>query len=200
MTTNGVKDAGDTPFAGVTVYLDLNNNGVRDSGEPYTTTNAQGSFSFNHLAMGTYTVREVVPSGYIITTAILHRQPGHRQFDDIPASATTNAEDHRLFQQSIRHHPQARPNAVLSMSISDNYPIQDLSITLKVTNNASTAHYHPLCPRRHARHAVVELRGQRHPHLPRARLIGKNVSGTWTLEVDGLAGGTLNNWSLSVLG
>ncbi len=27
----------------------------------------------------------------------------------------------------------------------------------------------------------------------------KSVKGTWTLEVDGLAGGTLNSWSLAVL-
>ena len=26
----------------------------------------------------------------------------------------------------------------------------------------------------------------------------KSVKGTWTLEVDGLAGGTLNSWSMSV--
>ncbi len=35
-------------------------------------------------------------------------------------------------------------------------------------------------------------------HVP--ALIGKNVTGIWTLEVDGLAGGTLNSWSLSVFG
>ena len=35
-------------------------------------------------------------------------------------------------------------------------------------------------------------------HVP--AFIGKSVSGTWTLEVDGLGGGTLNSWSLSVFG
>ena len=35
-------------------------------------------------------------------------------------------------------------------------------------------------------------------HIP--ALIGKNVNGRWTLEVDGLSGGTLNSWSMSVLG
>jgi hypothetical protein len=65
---NGVRDAGELPLAGVTVYLDANNNGKLDRGELSTTTNAQGGFSFYHLPAGTYTVREIVPSGYTLTT------------------------------------------------------------------------------------------------------------------------------------
>jgi SdrD B-like domain/Beta-propeller repeat len=65
---NGIRNAGESALAGVTVYLDLNHNGKRDSGEPSTTTNALGGFSFYHLAAGSYTVRETVPSGYTLTT------------------------------------------------------------------------------------------------------------------------------------
>lgn len=65
---NGVRDAGEQALAGVTVYLDLNHNGKRDSGELSTVANALGGFSFYHLAAGTYTVREIVPSGYSLTT------------------------------------------------------------------------------------------------------------------------------------
>ena len=50
----------------VTVYLDANNNGVLDSGELSTTTS--GSYSFSGVPVGTYIVREVVPSGYTQTT------------------------------------------------------------------------------------------------------------------------------------
>ena len=68
------------------VYVDLNNNGTRDSGEPAisgvtvilsgtdanantvsktTLSNAQGAWSFNDLLAGTYTVNETQPPAYI---------------------------------------------------------------------------------------------------------------------------------------
>lgn len=59
-------------LAGVTIYLDLNDNGVLDSGEPTTVTatdnpnttaNETGTYSFSNLSTGLYTVREVVPTG-----------------------------------------------------------------------------------------------------------------------------------------
>lgn len=59
---NGIGN-GLAPVAGETVYLDQNDNGVPDSGEPTTTTDSNGSYSFTGLAAGTYNVREVVPSG-----------------------------------------------------------------------------------------------------------------------------------------
>jgi serine-aspartate repeat-containing protein C/D/E len=54
--------------AGVTVYLDTNDNGALNSGEPSTTTSSTGSFSFTGLAAGTYYLREVVPTGYSQTS------------------------------------------------------------------------------------------------------------------------------------
>ncbi len=48
---------------GVTIYLDLNNNGKLDSDEPSQVTNDQGLYQFTDLAPGTYIVREVVESG-----------------------------------------------------------------------------------------------------------------------------------------
>ncbi|BCL38132.1 putative Ig domain-containing protein [Nostoc sp. MS1] len=61
----------------VSVYLDLNNNGVLDSGEPVQITQKDTSestlgttkyqFTFDGLEPETYTVREVVPSGYVQT-------------------------------------------------------------------------------------------------------------------------------------
>jgi|GEM_PF-2736966 len=63
-------------MAGVTIYLDLNNNGVKDANEPSTVTAADnpatkgvdeaGSYTFTGLAAGKYVVREVVPSGYVL--------------------------------------------------------------------------------------------------------------------------------------
>lgn len=50
--------------AGVTIYLDINNNTVLDTGEPSTTTNKKGKYKFSNLGAGTYYVREVVQSGW----------------------------------------------------------------------------------------------------------------------------------------
>ncbi len=61
---NGTQDIGDTGLAGRTVYMDQNNNGVLDSGEPSTTTGPAGEYRFMHLVAGTYVVRQVVPSGW----------------------------------------------------------------------------------------------------------------------------------------
>ena len=63
-------------MAGVTIYLDLNDNGIKDANEPSTVTAADnpatkdideaGSYTFTGLAAGKYTVREVVPNGYVL--------------------------------------------------------------------------------------------------------------------------------------
>jgi hypothetical protein len=50
--------------SGVSVYLDLNNDGTDDNGDPTVTTDSSGDYSFTGLAAGTYDVRQVVPSGY----------------------------------------------------------------------------------------------------------------------------------------
>jgi CSLREA domain-containing protein len=66
VTGNGLT-SDDTPLAGVKVYIDTNNDGSWTSGEPYATTLSDGSFSLTGLAAGTYTVREVVPTGDVRT-------------------------------------------------------------------------------------------------------------------------------------
>jgi uncharacterized protein (DUF2141 family) len=68
---NGVRDAGEHGLAGITVYLDLNNSGTLDAGDVQTTTSADlyytpsineaGNYSFDHLASGTYSVRQIIP-------------------------------------------------------------------------------------------------------------------------------------------
>lgn len=58
--TGRVTDVGGTtvlPIQYWGVYLDTNNNGHIDPGEPWTSTDANGSFSFINLLPGTYTVR-----------------------------------------------------------------------------------------------------------------------------------------------
>ncbi|MBE9095882.1 DUF4347 domain-containing protein [Tychonema sp. LEGE 07203] len=65
---NGTQAAGELGVAGVTVFLDTNNNTILDAGETSVTTGADGSFNFPNLPSGTYNVREVVPAGSQPTT------------------------------------------------------------------------------------------------------------------------------------
>jgi uncharacterized repeat protein (TIGR01451 family)/uncharacterized repeat protein (TIGR02543 family) len=59
---------GHSPLADWTVYLDLNGNGAPDSGEPTSTTGANGRYSFSSLARGHYTVREITANGWTCST------------------------------------------------------------------------------------------------------------------------------------
>ena len=65
---NGKFDASDTKAGGKSVWLDLDNDGVKDSNEPAQTTASDGSFAFKTLAAGTYRVRRAYPSGYVEST------------------------------------------------------------------------------------------------------------------------------------
>lgn len=64
---NGVQDAGERGLAGFVMYLDLNNNGIRDKGEKRAITRKNGSFTFNKVAAGTYTVREKEKKNWVLT-------------------------------------------------------------------------------------------------------------------------------------
>jgi serine protease AprX len=57
---NGVKDAGELPIAGATIHL-------MGAATKFTLTNASGNYSFDSLAIGSYTVTEDVPAGWIQT-------------------------------------------------------------------------------------------------------------------------------------
>lgn len=68
---SSAKDLGDKGLAGVVVYLDTNENGLLDDGEPHTVTSGDlfytptidesGDYSFTHLDNGRYVVRAIVP-------------------------------------------------------------------------------------------------------------------------------------------
>jgi len=53
----------------VLVYLDLNNDGNLDAGDPTCQTDPNGYFGFANLGPGNYTVGEVVPGNYVLTTS-----------------------------------------------------------------------------------------------------------------------------------
>jgi len=61
---NDVLDSTDVGLRGRTVYLDLNNNGQLDNGEPRTVTAARGAYSISGLYAGEYVIREILPPGW----------------------------------------------------------------------------------------------------------------------------------------
>ncbi|MEK7547005.1 MAG: SdrD B-like domain-containing protein [Patescibacteria group bacterium] len=64
---NGEDDAGEPGLSGWTIYLDTNNNGALDGGEPTQTTASGGGYTFSNLGPGTYHVREVNQVGWTQT-------------------------------------------------------------------------------------------------------------------------------------
>jgi len=69
---DGTQDNGETGLSGVRVYVDLKNTGSYVSTDPSAITGSNGTYSIplTDLAGGqSYTIREVLPSGYIQTIA-----------------------------------------------------------------------------------------------------------------------------------
>ncbi|MCY2923833.1 MAG: hypothetical protein NT031_00055, partial [Planctomycetota bacterium] len=64
---DGLQDANEPTLAGWTIYLDTNYNGQWDAGEPSQVTGADGQYALTYLPPGTYTVGEVMPSGWVQT-------------------------------------------------------------------------------------------------------------------------------------
>ncbi len=80
---DGVKQTGETALAGITVFLDDDNDQQLDwtdansnqlwdegEGERWTTSGTDGSYSFTNLIPGTYAVNQITPVGYEQVAAI----------------------------------------------------------------------------------------------------------------------------------
>lgn len=65
---DGIRGASEVPMAGITVYVDANNNLLQDVGEPVRTTDATGAYSFVGIRAGAYRVTEVLPATYVAAT------------------------------------------------------------------------------------------------------------------------------------
>ncbi|MGL4608299.1 MAG: trypsin-like serine protease [Trueperaceae bacterium] len=61
---DGIQTANELGLPDWTVYLDKNNNGKFDEGEPSTQTDESGTYVFPNLSPGDYTVRQVLPFGW----------------------------------------------------------------------------------------------------------------------------------------
>ncbi|MDG1325121.1 MAG: SdrD B-like domain-containing protein, partial [Opitutales bacterium] len=64
---NTVQDTGEEILKEWTAFLDYNNNGELDTGEPNATSDQAGNYSFTNLYPGGYSVSEVLPHGWTQT-------------------------------------------------------------------------------------------------------------------------------------
>ncbi|KTB48963.1 hypothetical protein DEALK_18100 [Dehalogenimonas alkenigignens] len=64
MNADGDKDAEDTGLAGWVIYVDYNDNGVKDANEPFATTAADGTYTITGINPGTWKVKEVAQAGW----------------------------------------------------------------------------------------------------------------------------------------
>lgn len=64
---NGLRDANETGLQGITFYVDLNQNGVLDQGEPSAISDVDGVFEISQIPPGTFHLREVQDPQWIQT-------------------------------------------------------------------------------------------------------------------------------------
>ncbi|MCA9175933.1 MAG: tandem-95 repeat protein [Planctomycetales bacterium] len=65
---DGLHGATESPLAGRTVYVDLNNNGALDAGEPQRVTGVDGAYAFENIRAASYRVTEMIPDGWMSAT------------------------------------------------------------------------------------------------------------------------------------
>ena len=87
----------ETPIAGVTAYIDANDNGVLDTGEQSRVTDANGRAAFTNVQPGNYVVREVPQAGFSPTTPArvqfnLTNQDANVVFGNTPNSRITGTK------------------------------------------------------------------------------------------------------------
>ncbi len=103
---DGVWDAEESALPDWEIYLDLNENGQYDSGEPLETTDASGEYAFTQLAAGTYIVAEIQQSGW----TQIYPAVGSSSSTASPTSTNEGLED--LVTYQIINSPSTPPTTV----------------------------------------------------------------------------------------
>jgi glucose/arabinose dehydrogenase len=67
---DGVREGNEPGLANWTVYLDQNQNGQLDAGEQSTTSDVNGGYRFANLVAGSYTIAQVLQSGWQQTVPV----------------------------------------------------------------------------------------------------------------------------------
>ncbi len=83
---DGVRGPNDRPILGWEIYIDENDNGMYDKGEPLTSTDRSGDYWFMNLEPGTYIVREVEADGWTQTSPRTTFDATHYEAGDLPAA------------------------------------------------------------------------------------------------------------------
>src|SRR6266436_3581020 len=140
---NGLRDSGDQPIAGTTITL----TGSNDLGTPVnltTTTGADGSYQFTNLRPGTYTLTETQPAGYLQgknNLGALGGTAGNDQFSGIiatPAAAGSNYNFGEVLPASLSGYVYSDVNDN-GLRDGGDQPIAGTTITLTGSNDLGTA-------------------------------------------------------------
>ncbi|HQY88575.1 MAG TPA: SdrD B-like domain-containing protein, partial [Tepidisphaeraceae bacterium] len=67
VNNNAVIDSGETGLSGRTVFIDADNDKILDAGEATTLTDSAGAYAFTNLPAAIYYIRQILPSGWAQT-------------------------------------------------------------------------------------------------------------------------------------
>lgn len=173
---NGVRDAGESPLSGWTVYQDLNDNGRLDAGpiNAASTDVPKEIPEFHPQPVTVFSDLTIANAGTTITDVDVKLDITHTWDDDLVVSIISpSGQEVRLFT-NVGNRDDNFTNTVL-----------DDEATQSIASDSATAPF----------------TGSYRPEQPLNVLDGTNPNGTWRLkiidEVDA-DGGTLNSWSLAI--
>ena len=96
---NGVFDSGESPRSGVVVFLDQNEDGIRNSGELFAVSDVDGSYRFENLPPGSHVIRQESVTGIELTypstphSMVVGSTSGLIEFDATGEIITTHQTD-----------------------------------------------------------------------------------------------------------
>ncbi|MEG4241429.1 SdrD B-like domain-containing protein [Microcoleus sp. MON2_D6] len=107
LETGALDPNGERPIAGVTVFLDANNDGTPSDGEQQIQTNTLGRAAFTNLPVGNYVVREVAQPNFSPSTpdrvdVTLNTQDANVTFANTPSSNITGCKFEDFNQNGYR--------------------------------------------------------------------------------------------------